>query len=130
LRCSTQLHSCSSSYPALSSPNRGLLDNRPSGGVEFFIVNSWSHGISSLDPTTGKIHWQERIGGDYFSSPVQVADRVYCISREGAAVRLPPSRPFNFGRLFVGPLIRLFDLQRSLPRDGLQIENCKLEIEN
>jgi outer membrane protein assembly factor BamB len=50
------------------------------------------HGIvSCLDGPTGKVHWRERIGGDYFTSPVRVADRIYCASRNGEMVVLAAS---------------------------------------
>jgi outer membrane protein assembly factor BamB len=44
--------------------------------------------VTCLDAPTGKIHWQQRIGGNYFGSPVRVADRIYCISRDGKIVVL------------------------------------------
>ncbi len=44
--------------------------------------------VSCLDAPTGKVHWRERIGGDYFGSPVCVDGRLYCISREGEVVVL------------------------------------------
>ncbi len=44
--------------------------------------------VTCLDAPTGKIHWQQRIGGNYFGSPVRVADRIYCISRDGKMVVL------------------------------------------
>jgi outer membrane protein assembly factor BamB len=44
---------------------------------------------------TGKIHWRERVGGNYSSSPVRVADVVYCISTEGDVVALAASDQFK-----------------------------------
>ena len=56
--------------------------------------------VTCLDAPSGKIHWKERIGGDYFSSPVRVADRIYCISREGEVVVIAASKEFKeFGRI-------------------------------
>ena len=56
--------------------------------------------VTCLDAPSGEIHWQERIGGDYFSSPVRVADRIYCISREGEVVVLAASKTFEeLGRI-------------------------------
>jgi outer membrane protein assembly factor BamB len=51
--------------------------------------------VTCLDGPTGAIVWQERIGGDYFGSPVRVADRLYCISREGEMVVLAAARQFK-----------------------------------
>ena len=56
--------------------------------------------VTCLDAPSGKIHWRERIGGDYFSSPVRVADRIYCVSREGEVVVLAASKTFKeLGRI-------------------------------
>jgi outer membrane protein assembly factor BamB len=44
--------------------------------------------VTCLDAPTGEIHWQQRIGGNYFGSPVRVGDRIYCISRQGEMVVL------------------------------------------
>jgi len=51
--------------------------------------------VTCLDAPTGEIIWRERVGGDYFGSPVRVADRLYCISREGEMVVLAASREFK-----------------------------------
>jgi outer membrane protein assembly factor BamB len=51
--------------------------------------------VTCLDAPSGEIVWRERIGGDYFGSPVRVADRLYCISREGEMVVLAASREFQ-----------------------------------
>ena len=61
------------------------------------LLFSWfDRGVATcLDAPSGEIHWQERIGGDYFSSPVRVADRIYCTSREGEMVVLAASKTFN-----------------------------------
>lgn len=51
--------------------------------------------VTCLDAPTGEIVWRERVGGDYFGSPVRVADRLYCISREGEMVVLAAAREFK-----------------------------------
>ncbi|MFH1923089.1 MAG: PQQ-binding-like beta-propeller repeat protein [Planctomycetota bacterium] len=51
--------------------------------------------VTCLDAPSGEIVWRERIGGEYFGSPVRVADRLYCISREGEMVVLAASRQFK-----------------------------------
>jgi outer membrane protein assembly factor BamB len=56
--------------------------------------------VTCLDAPTGEIAWQERVGGDYFGSPVRVGDRLYCISREGEVVVLAAAREFKvLGRI-------------------------------
>ena len=36
-----------------------------------------------IDATTGKIHWSERTGTAFSSSPVRVRDKIYCIDEDG-----------------------------------------------
>lgn len=57
------------------------------------LVFLWQdHGIvTCLDGPTGKVHWRERVGGEYFSSPIRVADRIYCPTRSGEMVVLAAS---------------------------------------
>jgi len=61
------------------------------------LVFLWQdHGIvSCLDAPTGKVHWRERVGGDYFSSPVRVGDRIYCPSRTGEMLVLAASERYQ-----------------------------------
>lgn len=47
--------------------------------------------VTCLDGPTGKVHWRERAGGDCFSSPIRVADRIYCPTRNGEMVVLAAS---------------------------------------
>jgi len=44
--------------------------------------------VTCLDAPSGDIHWQQRVGGKFFGSPVRVADRIYCMSRDGEMVVL------------------------------------------
>ena len=44
---------------------------------------------------TGKVHWVQRVGGDYFGSPVRLGDRLYCIARDGKLVILAASDKFQ-----------------------------------
>jgi outer membrane protein assembly factor BamB len=56
----------------------------------------YDHGVvTCLDAPTGKIHWRERVGGDYFSSPIRVADRLYNVSRDGKVIVLAASKEFH-----------------------------------
>ncbi len=50
--------------------------------------------VSCLDAPTGKLHWRERVGGSYFSSPVRVGDRLYNVARDGRVVVLAASAAF------------------------------------
>jgi len=48
----------------------------------------WSdQGIATcLDRATGKIVWQQRIGGNFYSSPICIDGRIYCIDLDGVMV--------------------------------------------
>jgi outer membrane protein assembly factor BamB len=39
--------------------------------------------VACLEAGTGKVIWRERVGGDYFSSPICVGDRLYNSTRDG-----------------------------------------------
>ncbi|MDD4789499.1 MAG: PQQ-binding-like beta-propeller repeat protein, partial [Pirellulales bacterium] len=65
-------------------------------GVGDLLFSWYDKGIvTCLEASTGKIVWKERIGGEYFASPVCVGDRLYGISRDGRVVVLAASRRFE-----------------------------------
>lgn len=50
-----------------------------------FICND--RGIATcIDGADGKMKWRQRIGGNYSSSPVRAADKIYCTSTEGDVI--------------------------------------------
>lgn len=51
--------------------------------------------VTCLDGPSGKVHWRQRVGGDYFSSPIRVGDRIYCPTRSGEMVVLAASEQFQ-----------------------------------
>ncbi len=51
--------------------------------------------VTCIDAASGKTHWRQRVGGDFFGSPVRVADCVYCISVEGEVVALSASHDYR-----------------------------------
>lgn len=56
--------------------------------------------MTCIDVTTGKVHWRERIGGNYQGSPVRAADKIYCVSVDGEVVVLAASDQFEeLGRI-------------------------------
>jgi outer membrane protein assembly factor BamB len=56
------------------------------GKLLFFISDT---GVAScIDAATGDLVWRERVGGNYFASPVRIGDRIYCVSRDGEMVVL------------------------------------------
>ena len=59
--------------------------------------------VTCLEAASGEVIWRERIGGEYFGSPVLVNGRLYCISREGEVIVLAASRQFQeLGRVELG----------------------------
>ena len=53
-------------------------------------------GIAScLDARTGKVHWQERIGGDCSASPIYADGRIYLQNETGTGVVLQPGKEFK-----------------------------------
>jgi outer membrane protein assembly factor BamB len=59
--------------------------------------------VRCIQASDGTIHWTERVGGNFFGSPVRVADKVYCMSEEGDAVVIAASKDFRLlGRTPLG----------------------------
>ena len=70
--------------------------NTPSmllSGDELFMVSDGGIG-SCLDARTGKVHWQERLGGNYSASPILADGRIYFLSEEGITVVVKASKEF------------------------------------
>jgi outer membrane protein assembly factor BamB len=57
----------------------------------------WSdQGIAScLDKVSGKVIWQKRVGGNYFSSPVCIDGRLYCVDLDGDVVVIAASDKYE-----------------------------------
>jgi outer membrane protein assembly factor BamB len=57
----------------------------------------WSDGgiVTCLESATGKTFWQERVGGNYFSSPVCTDGKLYGVSAAGEVVVLAAAREFQ-----------------------------------
>lgn len=51
--------------------------------------------VSCLDALSGSIRYQERVGGNYFGSPVWVDGRLFCVSTTGELVVLEASEKFT-----------------------------------
>jgi len=60
----------------------------PTGIVVGNLVWLWSDNgfLTCLDAPTGKIHFQERVGGNFFGSPVWIDGRLFCVSTAGELV--------------------------------------------
>ena len=51
--------------------------------------------LTCVDAKTGKLHWQQRVGGNYSASPIFADGRIYLLSEEGVATVLAPGRTFQ-----------------------------------
>jgi outer membrane protein assembly factor BamB len=81
----------------------------PSMVVKDDLVFLWGDRgiVTCIDAASGSVHWRQRVGGNYFGSPVRVGDCVYCLSSDGDAVALAASREFRMlGRSPLGETSR------------------------
>lgn len=69
----------------------------PTGVAVGNLVWLWSDSgiVTCLEASTGAVRYQERVGGDYFGSPVWVEGRLYCVSTTGELVVLEAGEKFN-----------------------------------
>jgi outer membrane protein assembly factor BamB len=63
-------------------------------GDELYVVSD--QGLAScVDAKTGKLHWQERLGGAYSASPLHAAGHVYFQSEDGATTVVKAGTTFT-----------------------------------
>jgi outer membrane protein assembly factor BamB len=63
-------------------------------GDEIYIVSDI--GIATcMDAETGKIHWQQRLGGNHSASPVFADGRIYFLNEQGETNVLVPGKKFR-----------------------------------
>ena len=69
----------------------------PSFVVKDGLLFLWADSgiMTCVDAPTGKVHWRERIGGNFYSSPVWVDQRLYCASREGEVVVITADKTYK-----------------------------------
>ena len=69
----------------------------PTGIVMGNLVWLWSDSgiVTCLQARTGEIRYQERVGGDYFGSPVWIDGRLFCVSTTGEIVVIVASDKFQ-----------------------------------
>ena len=63
-------------------------------GDELYILSDLGV-LSCVDAKTGKLHWQQRIDGNYSASPVYADGRIYFLSEEGVATVIAPGTTFQ-----------------------------------
>ncbi len=63
-------------------------------GDELYFVSD--AGIATcIDARTGRVHWTERVGGNYSASPLLADGRIYLQNEEGMGVVLAPGKTFQ-----------------------------------
>ena len=63
-------------------------------GNELYIVSD--RGVATcLDAKTGKVHWQERLGGSFSASPLHAAGRIYFLDENGKTTVIEPGREYK-----------------------------------
>jgi len=69
----------------------------PTGVVAGDLIWLWSDGgiVTCLDAPSGATRYQERVGGNYFGSPVWADGRLFCVSTSGELVVVEASDTFN-----------------------------------
>lgn len=69
----------------------------PTGIVRGDLGWFWSDGgiLTCLHTPTGDIRYQERVGGNYFGSPVWAEDRMFCVSTSGELAVVQASDSFK-----------------------------------
>ncbi len=63
-------------------------------GDELYMVSD-SGVASCLDAKTGKVHWQERLGGTFSASPLYADGEIYFQSEQGTGIILKAGREFQ-----------------------------------
>ena len=77
----------------------------PSFVVKDGLLFLWTDSgvVACLDAATGKVHWRERVSGEFYSSPIWIEGRLYGISKRGEVVVLAASQVFEeLGRVDLG----------------------------
>jgi len=97
---------CLAAYPGSSQPQSQpsiafdvrrsvpLVPTSLAVGDRIFL---WSDNgiVTCLDLPTGNLIWRERVPGSFFGSPVCIANRLYCIAKNGEVVVLAAADKFE-----------------------------------
>ena len=97
--------SSSAPQPATAYQVRRAAPYVPSALALGDLLFLWSDGgiVTCLEAATGTQFWQERVGGNYFSSPVSADGKIYNTSTSGEVVVLAASKEFReLGRSQLG----------------------------
>ena len=68
--------------------------------------------ISCVAAATGKLHWQQRVGGDFAASPVFADGRIYFVNSAGVSTVIQPGHQYVqlarnelFGQTYASPVV-------------------------
>ena len=64
-------------------------------GDELYMISDRLGIASCLDARTGRVHWSQRVGGNYSASPLLANGKIYFQSEEGTAIVVKASRQFS-----------------------------------
>jgi outer membrane protein assembly factor BamB len=51
--------------------------------------------VSCIEAATGDVHWRERVGGDFSSSPIRVGNKIFGVDENGVVVVLAAEKEFR-----------------------------------
>jgi len=100
---------CDGKQPKLAYKIEGQAPYVPTSVVRGDLVFMVSDGgiATCVDLQSGKIHWRERLGGNYSSSLVRAFDKVFCTNADGEVIVLAAEKEFKeLGRSTLGDGIR------------------------
>jgi outer membrane protein assembly factor BamB len=63
-------------------------------GDELYVISDLGI-LSCVDAKTGKLYWQQRVGGNHSASPVFADGRIYFLSEEGVATVIAPGKTYQ-----------------------------------
>jgi len=86
---------------------------------------TWSDAgvVSCLELSTGKVLWQERVGGNFFGSPVLIDGRLFCVSDTGEVAVVSASDQFQL--LARNPLQEESNSTPAVAGDRLYVRTLK-----
>lgn len=68
--------------------------------------------VSCVEAATGKLHWQQRVGGNFAASPVFVDGRIYFVNSAGVTTVIQPGHEYVelarnelFGETYASPVV-------------------------
>jgi outer membrane protein assembly factor BamB len=87
----------SNGSPALAWQLKKSAPYVPTGIVKDDLAWLWSDGgvVTCLNPQSGEVYYQERVGGNFFGSPVWIDKRLFCVSTAGELAVVEASRNFK-----------------------------------